>query len=306
MRSSSKPVFPILNSGQEVKGCWEGHSYKVVSILGGGANGIVYLVKDGQSSLKAMKVSPDLAGLTAEYRMLVFLKQCQGIRNMNTVPKAYEIDDFRSGKRVYHFLILDYCHGDNLSKYIGKMTEYDAAVVGAQVSSFLSCLHKAGFVYGDLKPGNLLYDFLKKKVFIIDYGSVSLIGNDIKQYTPGYDRQSWDSGDRTADEKYDMFSMGLLLGILLCNKTHPRDRRSLRDFIDRVSKTIVNPALKKIVVNALLQKTKDCNTMSDELTSILHELRRTADKVSEMAFFVNFVGLVTVVSFILTVLYYYF
>lgn len=297
-------IFPVLNTGQEIRGCWEGHTFTVLKRLGCGGNGIVYMVKDQHQQIRAMKVSADLMNLTSEYRMLVFLKQCPGLNSLNTVPKAYEIDDFRVGKKIFHFLILNYCPGDNINKAINRMTTYDAVLICRQVAEFFVYLHKAGFVYGDLKPGNLIYDFEEKQVHIIDYGSISLIGNHIKQYTPGYDRQSWWAGSRKADEKYDLFSLGLLLSTFLYKRAEPAREKSLDTFIAKLSKAVINPSLKKIIISTLRQETGESMTVYKELTKTLGSLQKD-DSEKETRIFVNFVGITTVLSFLLSLAYFY-
>ena len=55
----------------------------------------------------------------------------------------------------------------------------------------------------------------KRCLKIIDWGGVTPMGCSVKEFTPVYDRASWDKGIRTADAEYDLFSLSMLFAVLL-------------------------------------------------------------------------------------------
>lgn len=293
--------LPVFNKGQTILGRWERGRYKILSSIGSGGNGSVYLVEDQQGKLKALKISTEIYSITCEYRIMVFLNCCQEISKTGIMPRAYQIDEFQLGSTVYHFIVMDYCPGKNLGLYKGKLSEADAARVGSQVARFLKCLHRAGLVFGDLKPSNIIYDFCNRSVRVIDFGSVTVKGKRLRQFTPGYDRASWQAGPRTADERYDVFALGLLLAALVLGKFNPHNssEKSYAELTERFE----NRALKEIVATALAQSANDCGDLADELCNILEE-GEPENKFS-LNKAINYFGAASAASFVVSLVYYY-
>jgi casein kinase I family protein HRR25 len=49
--------------------------------------------------------------------------------------------------------------------------------IGNQMISALRLLHGKGFVHRDVQPGNIVYDFTRKRVLLIDYGAAQRYRN---------------------------------------------------------------------------------------------------------------------------------
>jgi len=302
---------PALKRGQTITGRWERNSYKIVRLLGKGGSGFVYLAESEYGDLRAMKVSSDLAGITHEHRMLLFINR-SGVRNRTgVVPRIYELDDFQSGQAVYHYIITDYCEGVNIGRYRRTIPAGDVEGIGKQVAVFLACLHESGVIFGDLKPGNIIYDFGTQTVHIVDYGSVRIKGQSFNQYTPVYDRASWRSGSRKADEQYDIFSLGMLMTVLALGKTGVDHKNGLPSVICRISKKLRHLPLKKVILKALNQEYTDCREMVEELTEIIKITQKHGRGTGrsggnrENSVFVSLAGAVSLISGILGIVYYY-
>lgn len=82
-------------------------------------------------------------------------------------------------------------------------------MAGTGILNRLADLHQAGWVFGDLKPQNILVNAYGEAE-LIDYGGVSLAGRSVKQFTEWYDRGFWNAGSRNADSQYDLFAFALL------------------------------------------------------------------------------------------------
>jgi len=294
----------VLGPGQIISGRWEQKSYKVIRMLGLGGTAQVYLVQGENGHLRAMKTSPDIIGITHEHRILCFLNHSKPLKRLGIVPAVYELDDFQRGREVYHYIITDYCSGTNLGKYKGKLNASDIAVIGKKTAEFLSCLHETGFIFGDLKPGNILYDFNAKNIYITDFGSVSMKGHFLKQFTPGYDRVSWRAGTRMADEQYDIFSLGMLLTTLKLGKIRGRSEKGTEYLVSLVTRRVRPESLQKVILKALRQETQNCGEIALAL-GVVSSSGSAAQGSGETAVFVNVVGTTSVISFILSLIYYY-
>lgn len=113
----------------------------------------------------------------------------------------------------------------------------DAA--GLNLLQQLRRLHEYGWVFGDLKPENVLVGSYGE-VELIDYGGVSSIGRSVKQFTEWYDRGFWNAGGRTAEPSYDWFSFAVVCIHLLAERplkhaaTQLPQMRSIGDLLDIV------------------------------------------------------------------------
>jgi len=289
--------------GALITGRWERNCYKVIRLLGRGGTGVVYLVKDENGELRAMKISSDLIGITREHRTLLFLNRGNRTVKLKAVPEVYELDDFQIGSTVYHYIVLDYCPGVSLGKYKGRLTARQVAMIGQQAARFLDCLHRAGLVFGDLKPGNVLYDFKNNIIYVIDYGSVCFKGQSLKQYTPDYDRASWQAGTRIADENYDTFTLGMFLTSLALGKVSGTGA-GLAGLISIITRGIKHPLLREAVLKTLQQRPPRCREVAAELSIVLEEDEVKAG-CEGIGGFVNFIGIASAVSFMLSLAYYY-
>jgi len=301
---SSGKLKPFLKPGQVITGRWERNRYQAVRFLGSGGSGLVYLVRDEEARLRAMKLSTDIVGISHEHRILIHLNGNCGLKDSNMVPRVYELDDFQLGSVVYHFLITEYFEGKSLGRLVGSAGCRRALAIGVQISRFLNCLHKAGFIFGDLKPGNIILGRERDEIHVIDYGSVSVKGHCLKQYTPGYDRASWQAGDRIADEGYDMFSLGMLLLSLVLGKQNQTGNHSLNEVISMAVKKVGDKTLRNIIIKCLKQEVGTCFEPAECLEVIPDDMPGTEAGLKVEAF-VNYIAAVSIISFMLSVAYYY-
>lgn len=293
--------LPVLKRDHIISGRWERGHYKVLNRIGCGGNGSVYLVEDRKGLLKAVKISTDIYSITCEYRTMIYLRCCHELKASHIMPQVYELDEFQMGQTVYHFIVMEYCPGKNLGLYKGRLDELDAIKVGKQISAFLNDLHKAGLVFGDLKPSNIIYDFDTGSVKVIDYGSVTVKGKRLNQFTPGYDRASWQAGSRTADERYDMFALGIFLAAMVLGKLCSCNNS--QQLYSRVMERIKNRDFKNIVLKALTQTANNCGELADNLSCLLEEWI-PPDRLSTGTV-VNYFGAASAASFIASLVYYY-
>lgn len=204
---------PGLAPGTIIMGKWKRGSYVIQRMLGRGANGTVYLVRDSRQGRQyALKLGKDALDLQSEINVLTTLQNQgkQAALQTNGVPSyLYEVDDFRLKDRDIPFYVMKYVKGEPLHLFIARNGAQWYGVAGLGVLNRLAELHDSGWVFGDLKPQNIMVASFGETE-LIDYGGVTKTGNSVKQFTEWYDRGYWNAGGRSADPQYDFFSFALL------------------------------------------------------------------------------------------------
>src|SRR5437867_3780431 len=148
--------------------------YKVLSLLGEGGMGEVYLAEDTRLHRKvALKVLPPEVAFNQD-RMRRFNQEAQAAAALNHphIAHIYEIGESEG----VHFIAMEYIDGETLrekihhdKKPLPKLLKYLT-----QVAEGLAKAHSAGIVHRDLKPDNIMItrdDYAK----ILDFGLAKLV-----------------------------------------------------------------------------------------------------------------------------------
>lgn len=209
---SSNPPYP---AGTVISGKWRGNRYVVERMLGRGANGTVYLVqREGRRERYALKIGNDSLELQSEINVLTSLqsyrKRSEHRARRETALSSYllESDDFKDGNNI-PFYVMRFVEGRPLHHFLAKNGPSWLGLVGLKLLEELRNLHECGFVFGDLKPENVMVSSYGG-VDLIDYGGASPIGRSVKQFTEWHDRGFWNAGSRMGDENYDLFAFAVL------------------------------------------------------------------------------------------------
>ncbi|WP_053955563.1 serine/threonine protein kinase [Inediibacterium massiliense] len=220
-----------LSQGEYIIGKWNKNVYKILDILGEGGVGKVYKVKDQSTNqIWALKVSDDLQSITKEYDML------KKFFYMDAIPCIKEIDDFIFQNHRLYYIVMEYIQGKNLKEYIKTKKVSIKSTLGIIlfIGNVFKNLHDQNFIFGDLKLENIMIDEKNHKIKIIDLGGVVCVGDSIKEFTPNYDRASWNMGIRRADEKYDLFSITILMIHLLTGTIFCPHETSIKKMIQKL------------------------------------------------------------------------
>ena len=129
--------------------------YEVISALGSGGMGEVYLAEDTRLHRKvALKILPsDLA--SDRNRMHRFNQEAMAAAALNhpQIAHVYEIGQ----ERDVHFIAMEYIDGDTLRHRINKGTTLlEILEIASQVSNALVAAHEAGIIHRDIKPENIM------------------------------------------------------------------------------------------------------------------------------------------------------
>ncbi|MBO1515139.1 protein kinase domain-containing protein [Metabacillus bambusae] len=197
-----------LSSGTIVNGKWNGENYTVIRLLGKGATGNVYLA-DSKKGKVALKLSENSMAITSEVNVLKRFSKVQGT---SLGPSLLDVDDWKvDSQKILPFYVMEYVQGNNFLEFIQERGIVWADVLILQLLSNLEKLHQQGWVFGDLKPENLLISGPPPKIRCIDVGGTTQQGRSIKEFTEFFDRGYWGLGTRKAEPSYDLFSVAMVL-----------------------------------------------------------------------------------------------
>jgi serine/threonine protein kinase len=149
-------------------------NYKIISCLGKGGMGEVYLAEDERLGRKvALKfLSPELIGDNWAKRQLV--KEAQAVARFDhpNVCAVYGLEQHQN----HHFIVMQYIEGQTLAQLIrskalgnGQIQDLAQQIVGAIAEA-----HAHGIIHRDIKPGNIMVT-PAGQVKVLDFGLAKVI-----------------------------------------------------------------------------------------------------------------------------------
>jgi len=154
------------------------NQYKIISPLGAGGMGEVFLAEDTRLERRvALKFLPDL--LTQDQgHMRRFEQEARAIAALShpNVCMIHEVVETSAGR---HCIVMEYVDGVTLRERIadGRMNVGEALDAAIQTASALSAAHATGIVHRDIKPENIMIrrdGYLK----VLDFGVAKLTQRD--------------------------------------------------------------------------------------------------------------------------------
>ncbi|MCM3588553.1 protein kinase family protein [Mesobacillus maritimus] len=207
MMNNSLKSLSKIRSGTIISGKWHGKRYTIIKELGAGANGVVYLVRASDRQA-ALKISDNPSSITSEVNVLKSFNKVQGSA---LGPSLLDVDDWNQNGHQYSFYVMEFIKGPDFLSFVQQKGPEWLEVLVLQLLSDLEILHQNGWIFGDLKPENLLVTGPPARIRCIDVGGTTLNGRAIKEFTEFYDRGYWGMGSRKADVGYDLFAVAMII-----------------------------------------------------------------------------------------------
>jgi tRNA A-37 threonylcarbamoyl transferase component Bud32 len=195
-----------------------GLQYEIVRPLGQGGMGAVYLARErALERFVAIKVlRPELAeaGVGRER----FRREAR-IAAQLSHPAIVPLHTFGEIGGLWYF-VMGYVRGPSLAERLrleGSMSFDDARRLLGELAEALECAHRSGVVHRDIKPANVLLDADSGRAVLADFGIAQLreSGDELTATgmaigTPQYMSPEQVLGERTVDERSDIYSLGAL------------------------------------------------------------------------------------------------
>jgi eukaryotic-like serine/threonine-protein kinase len=144
-------------------------SYKILSLLGSGGMGEVYLARDSRlDRTVALKILPTQVASDQD-RMRRFVREARAASALKhpNVTHIYEIGESTG----VHFIAMEYVEGKTLAAKISGRPLEPAEIVeiGLQVADALDDAHSKGIIHRDIKAANLMLT-RRGEVKVLDFG----------------------------------------------------------------------------------------------------------------------------------------
>jgi eukaryotic-like serine/threonine-protein kinase len=291
MAQQSAPKSPL---GRQVR------HYEILSFLGAGGMGEVYLARDTRLKRKiALKLLP-AAYTQEEERVRRFEREALTASALNhpSILTIYEIGESEGT----HFIVTEYVEGETLRQWMKNQQPalVEILKLAEQIAGALAVAHAAGVIHRDIKPENVMVrpDGLVK---VLDFGLAKLV----EQEAPAADAESvTTSGAETApgmvmgtlrymspeqargqkvDGRSDLFSLGVVLYELITGQA-PFTGATSADLIAAILTQEPAPlrpcrpeapeGLERIIATALRKEREERYPTAQALLTDLTELRQ--------------------------------
>ena len=229
--------------------------YKIVSLLGKGGMGEVYLAEDQSLATQvAVKVNHNLsphasAQFIREARLLASLKH----------PNLPRVIDYFTGDDS-EYLVMDFIAGENLKTIVDQKTKLSTTMIlhwAEQLGNALNYLHTQNppIFHRDIKPTNIKIT-PSGEVILVDFG-IAKTGDASQEtqsgawgYTPGYAPPEQVSGLRTGPYS-DQFSLAATLYFLFAGVPPTDSAQRMIGEQELVPLQVLNPDVPTHTTNAI-------------------------------------------------------
>lgn len=128
--------------------------YEVLSRLGRGGMGVVYLARDPRLGRKvAIKIlSPAIDGTSGAMDRLRREALTASALNHPNILTVYEFGEAEGEQ----YIVSEYVEGTSLRELIGTLSPKQALDYAQQIGNALAAAHKAGIIHRDIKPENIM------------------------------------------------------------------------------------------------------------------------------------------------------
>ena len=231
--------------------------YEVLSLLGAGGMGEVYLARDPRlDRTVALKILPGEFAADPD-RMQRFTREAKAASALNH-PNVATIYDVGESDGIY-FIVMEHVEGETITARMGRrLTPSEVVDIAVQAADALDLAHAKGITHRDIKPANLMLthrgdvkvlDFGVAKVTRGDEGSpngdwtvepVTAVGGVVGS-GPYMSPEQLVGGD--VDPRSDVFSLGVVIYQMATGHL-PFSGSTRAEMMDRILHAAVEPMMR--------------------------------------------------------------
>ncbi|MHC4440044.1 MAG: serine/threonine protein kinase, partial [Planctomycetota bacterium] len=260
----------------EQPGGWIGQ-YKLLSVLGEGGMGIVYLAEQERPIKRRVALKVIKPGMDSKRVIARFEAERQALALLDH-PNIAHVHDAGTTQTGRPYFVMEYVKGLSITDYCDhhKLTIEDRLTLFMLICQAVQHAHQKGIIHRDIKPSNILVSMENDRAMpkIIDLGVAKAISQPLTERTlvteqgqlfgtPEYmSPEQADMANEDIDTRSDVYSLGVLLYVLLTGVL-PFDSEILREGgVEHIRRTI---------------RETDPKTPSTRLSSLGEEAKKIAE-----------------------------
>ena len=236
--------------------------YRVISVLGFGAMGAVYLAEDTRLVGRRCAIKENRPSTNEGPEVLArlreqFLAEASVLARLDH-PGLPKVSDYFVTDNNHEYLVMDYVEGEDLNSMLqrtgGPLPEASVLNWADQALDALAYLHNQRpqpIIHRDIKPANLRVN-LQGRVKLVDFGLVKLLDTTQPETkielrglgTPAYaPLEQFASSTEHTDARSDIYALGATLCHLLTGQYPPDVHQRLLDPATLIPPRRANPAI---------------------------------------------------------------
>jgi TolB-like protein/predicted Ser/Thr protein kinase len=263
--------------------------YKILSRLGAGGMGVVYLAQDVRLGRRvALKVLP-AEFARHEDRVARFEREARAVAALSHpgIAVLYEVGEVDS----MHYLAMEYVEGRNLQEQLAaepmgmdRLIDYSV-----QIAEALEHAHRKGILHRDIKPANIMVT-PEGRVKLLDFGLAKLVQTSEETRSGLTAPNTWMGTlhycsaevlrGREADPRSDLYSLGVVIYQMACGKL-PFEGLHGHALVGAIltgqpqpansANPLIGPALHHLIMRAIAADPEERPQNATELCSCLRE-----------------------------------